>query len=179
MRTRAVLTLVACAFLFAVRAEAQRRDPRGSDEGDTIPNARVVVIPANAGYNLARLEGAVKELKVLGVYSTDGPVARDLATKVGASLRGPVQSISRAGRTAEHFAQAITDSLVDKLARANMKHAVVLVADADLVRPMLRAVFKDVVKGSRADRALDDFETSGTYIIFVRANSTRFLAYRP
>lgn len=176
--TRSGLAILAIALVGTVRADAQRRDPR-PDEGDTMPNARVLLIPANEVLSIARLEADVKDLRILGVYSTDSPAARALATKVGAGLRSAVQPLTRGARSADEFALAISDSLVDKLARANMKRAIVLVADPDLVRPLLREVFRDRVKGSRGDRALEALEPAGTFTIFVRANNTRLLAHRP
>jgi hypothetical protein len=174
MRLSLVLQF-ACACIPFATAQAQRRSAvGGSDRPDTVPSTRVVLIPAVDRYNVSRLEGGIKNLKVLAVYTTDGHTARALAAKVQASVGGPLVTLERAGRSADDFARALVDTIVEKTGRRNMNRAIIVIAEPDLVRPF--------VYGAVGERGATGFDESGgmaTFVIFVRADNGRLLTMRP
>jgi hypothetical protein len=177
---RAVL-LTLCVFVPFGAVQAQRRSSMEPPEkGDTVPSARIVVIPALERYDLSRLARDVNNMPVLAVFTTDGPVARSLAVKAQAIVGGPLIPLVRANRSSEDFRRALIDTIVEKTARPNMNRAIVLVAEPELVRSFVRGSLSE--RGQALwDRRVDGAPKEGlaTFTVFIRADRADRIAARP
>jgi hypothetical protein len=171
-----VLAAVASIPFSTVRGQIRSRGGGGPDRPDTVPSTRVVLVPAVDRYDASWVAagGALKDLKVLAVYTTDGPVARGLAAKIHANVGGSLIPLERAGKSAEDFARSLVDTVIEKTARRNMNRAIVVIAEPDLVRPFIRGA----VPG-RNGNARDEGPPNATYIVFVRSDNLRLLSAKP
>lgn len=180
MRPSAIARTLLLASLASVPFATGRGQTRsGVDPWDTVTTARVILIPADAKFNIDwATSTAIKKHKVLAVYTTDGPVGRALATKVQARVGGPLISLDRAGKSVEDFARLMVDTLVEKTARPNMKRAILVVIDRDLIPPFLLGAVPGLASLRRKPTSFDPTGL-GTFIVFVKADNTRALSMRP
>jgi hypothetical protein len=177
----ALLTLCGSAQFTDVHAQRGTKEP--PEKGDTVPSARIVVIPALDGYDRSRLDRDVKNKPAIAVFTTGGPVARSLALKVQAVVGGPLIPLERANRTIEAFTRVLIDSIVEKTAHPNIRGhrssdthaAIVLVAEPELVLPFVRASL------SERGRAVFDRRKPGlaTFTVFVRADRMDLIQATP
>ncbi|MGH7467637.1 MAG: hypothetical protein ACRENP_06575 [Longimicrobiales bacterium] len=178
-----LLTLCVSVPFTPVHAQG-RSSNQPPEEGDTIPSARIVVLPALERYNMSRLGRDVKNMPALAVFTTDGPVARSLAVKVQSIVGGPIIQLGRANRSIEDFTHALIDTIVEKTARPNMNRghrssenhaAIVLVAEPELILPFVR--------GSLSERGQAEFDRRkvglATFTVFVRADKKDLISARP
>jgi hypothetical protein len=133
----ALLTL--CVSLSFRAVHAQRRSSGESPEkGDTIPSARIVVMPALERHDMSRLGRGVSNMPAVAVFTTAEPVARSLAVRVQAIVGGPLLPLERAHKSVEDFTRALIDTIVEKTARPNMSRLIVLVAEPEIVLSFVR-----------------------------------------
>ena len=168
---RALLLASLLSIPFAT-GRGQTRSADDDDMWEAMPAARVVLVPAVDRFDIAwATSTAIKDHRVLAVYATGGPVSRALATRVQASVGGPIISLDRAARSVDDFARMMVDTIVEKTARSNTKRSILVVIEPDLILPFLRGAFSWT-------RQPPPF-VLGTYIILVRADNARRLSVRP
>jgi hypothetical protein len=165
--------LTVCVFVpfTALHAQSCSREP--PEKGDTVSSARIVVIPALERYDLSRMKREASNMTWVGVFTTDEPLARSLATTVQAIVGGPLIQLGRANRSIEDVTRTLIDTIVEKTARPNMNRghrscrnhaAIVLVAEPELVLPFVRASL-----GERGRALLDRRDNDpATFTVFIR-----------
>jgi hypothetical protein len=169
-------TLLFAALVSIPLAAGRGQTRSGVDRWDTLTTARVILVPADDRSSIAwATSSAIAKHKVLAVYTTTGPVARGLATEVQARVGGPIFSLDRAGMSVDDFARLMVDTLIEKTARPNMKRAILVVAELELIHAFIRGTFS----GRRLPSFGGDGTGLGTYIVYVSADNTLALSLRP
>jgi hypothetical protein len=170
----ALLTLCVSLSFGTVQAQS-RSSGEPPEKGDTIPSARIVVIPALERYDMSRLDRGANNMPAVAVFTTAGPVARSLAVRAQAIVGGPLIPLERAHRSVEDFTCALIDTIVEKTARPNMNRLIVLVAEPEIVLTFVR--------GSLSERGQALFDrrkvTLATFTIFIRADKMDRISATP
>lgn len=176
--------LAVCLSAPCAAVQAQRGSKEPPEKNDTIPSARIVVIPALERYDLSRLTRDAQRMTTIAVFTTDGPAARSLAVKAQAVTGGPLIPLERANRSIPDFTRALIDTIVERTARPNIHRghrletshaAIVVVVEPELVLPFVRGSLTE------RGRALLDRSNEGlaTYTVFVRADRMDLISATP
>ena len=164
-------TLILAAFVAIPFATAQGQGR--SDNRDTTPVTRVILVPASDSYDAAEIARARNGIDVVAIFTTDGDVARRLAERIHPQVGGSLVTLARAGQGAQDFARVVVDSVIQKAAPRSFGHAIVLVAEPELFRPILALAFE-----GRGAELMDEAGPIPTFMIGVRSDNRLTLSRR-